>query len=172
MARIESGRFDLVEDEMDVPSVIESCLTMVRTRAEDGGVSLVLRVADRLPLIRADRRSVMQVLLNLLSNSVKFTPPGGVVTVTAGLDEGRQMVISVADTGAGIDIEMLPRIFEPFQQTDSRLSRKLEGTGLGLAISRNLMELHGGSLEIDSNAGSSTVAQMRFPASRVITSGG
>jgi len=172
MARIEAGRFDLVEDEMDVPSVIESCLTMVRTRAEDGGVSLMLHVADRLPRIRADRRSVMQVLLNLLSNSVKFTPRGGVVTVMAGLDDSGQMAISVADTGAGIDTEMLPRIFEPFQQADSRLSRKLEGTGLGLAISRNLMELHGGSLEIVSRAGTSTVAHMRFPASRVITPGG
>ncbi len=171
MARIDAGRFDLIEDEMDIPSVVESCLTMVRTRAEDGGVTLDAHLADRLPHIRADRRSVMQVLLNLLSNSVKFTPNGGVVTVSAGVDDSGRMIISVTDTGEGIDTEMLPRIFEPFQQADSRLSRKLEGTGLGLAISRNLMELHGGSLDIVSQIGSNTVASMGFPASRVMTTG-
>jgi len=126
-------------------------------------------MAGQPPRILADRRSVMQVLLNLLSNSVKFTPRGGSVTVGVGLDDSGQLVISVSDTGPGIDTDMLPRIFEPFQQADSRLSRKLEGTGLGLAISRNLMELHGGSLDIESRAGDGTVAHMRFPASRVIS---
>ncbi|MEI8395520.1 MAG: PAS domain S-box protein [Rhodospirillaceae bacterium] len=169
MARIEAGRFDLVEEAIDLHSVIESCLTMVRARADHGQVDLsVLPEAISSTRILADRRSVMQVLLNLLTNSVKFTPRGGVVSVTAGIDDSGRMVVSVADTGPGIDTDMLPRLFEPFQQADSRLSRKLEGTGLGLAISRNLMELHGGALEIESRIGVGTVAIMRFPASRVI----
>ena len=168
MARIEAGRFDLTEEEIDPATVIDSCLTMVRTRADHGHVSVRYHANGALPHIRADRRSVMQVMLNLLSNSVKFTPRGGSVTVSAGLEDSGQMVISVTDTGAGIDNDMLPRIFEPFQQADSRLSRKLEGTGLGLAISRNLMELHGGALVIESQVGRGTTAYMRFPASRVI----
>ena len=168
MARIEAGRFELIEESIDVATVIESCLTMVRARADHGELSLAARVSPRTPRLSADRRSVMQVLLNLLSNSVKFTPRGGSVTVAAGVGEDGQMAISVIDTGPGIDIDMLPRIFEPFQQADSRLSRKIEGTGLGLAISRNLMELHGGSLEIESEIGRGTAAHMRFPASRVL----
>jgi len=169
MARIEAGRFELAEEAIEIGSVVESCLTMVRTRADHGGVTVTSAIPDHLARISADRRSVMQVLLNLLSNSVKFTPRGGTVTVSAGLDDSGQMMISVADTGPGIDTDMLPRIFEPFQQADSRLSRKLEGTGLGLAISRNLMELHGGGLDIESRAGDGTVARMRFPSSRVIS---
>jgi PAS domain S-box-containing protein len=168
MARIEAGRFDLVEEDIDAGSVIESCLTMVRARADHGGVTVKSQIADRLPRVKADRRSAMQVLLNLLSNSVKFTPRGGSVTVAAKVEDSGQLVISVIDTGAGIDTDMLPRIFEPFQQADSRLSRKLEGTGLGLAISRNLMELHGGSLVIESRVGVGTSVHMRFPAARVI----
>ncbi len=169
MARIEAGRFELIEESIDVAAVIESCLTMVRARADHGGLTVGSRASPRAPRICADRRSVMQVLLNLLSNSVKFTPRGGCVTVTAGVGDSGQMVITVVDTGPGIAAEMLPRIFEPFQQADSRLSRKIEGTGLGLAISRNLMELHGGSLGIESEAGQGTIAHMRFPASRLIT---
>ena len=168
MARIEAGRFELIEESIDIASVIESCLTMVRTRADHGEVMITARTSGRTPRIAADRRSVMQVLLNLLSNSIKFTPRGGKITVAAGVGEDGQMVISVIDTGPGIDGDMLPRIFEPFQQADSRLSRKIEGTGLGLAISRNLMELHGGSLEIESEVGRGTAAHMRFPASRVL----
>jgi signal transduction histidine kinase len=110
----------------------------------------------------------MQVLLNLLSNSVKFTPRGGRVGVAAGVGEDGHLTVTVTDTGPGIDSDMLPRIFEPFQQADSRLSRKIEGTGLGLAISRNLMELHGGSLDIESEVGRGTAAHMRFPPARVL----
>ena len=168
MARIEAGRFELIEESIDVAAVIESCLTMVRSRADHGELTLGARVSHRAPRISADRRSVMQVLLNLLSNSVKFTPRGGSVSVRAGVGEDGQMAITVTDTGPGIDADMLPRIFEPFQQADSRLSRKIEGTGLGLAISRNLMELHGGALEIESEVGRGTAAHMRFPASRVL----
>ena len=171
MARIEAGRFELIEEKIDVGAVIDSCLTMVRARADHGELTVASRISRRTPRLNADRRSVMQVLLNLLSNSVKFTPRGGSVTVTAGIEDDGQMVITVTDTGPGIDTEMLPRIFEPFQQADSRLSRKIEGTGLGLAISRNLMELHGGSLDIQSKIGQGTSAHMRFPASRVITAG-
>jgi PAS domain S-box-containing protein len=169
MARIDAGRFDLMEEEVDIPAVIDSCLTMIRARADHGEVSVLCQVQERVLRIRADRRSVMQVLLNLLSNSVKFSPRGGTVVVRGGLDESGQMQISVIDTGPGIETEVLPRIFEPFQQADSRLSRKLEGTGLGLSISRNLMELHGGSLSIESAPGVGTIATMRFPASRVIS---
>ncbi len=172
MARIEAGRFELIEETIDIASVVESCLTMVRARADHGELTVGARIAGRAQRISADRRSVMQVLLNLLSNSVKFTPRGGSVTVSARVGEDGQMLISVIDSGPGINPEMLPRIFEPFQQADSRLSRKIEGTGLGLAISRNLMELHGGSLEIESEIGHGTTAHMRFPASRVLSQQG
>ncbi|MEI6556960.1 MAG: PAS domain S-box protein [Rhodospirillaceae bacterium] len=169
MARIEAGRFELIEESIDVASVVESCLTMVRTRADHGELTITATTSGLTPRLCADRRSVMQVLLNLLSNSVKFTPQGGTVGVATGVAGDGQMVISVTDSGPGINADLLPRIFEPFQQADSRLSRKIEGSGLGLAISRNLMELHGGSLEIESEASRGTTARMRFPASRVLS---
>jgi two-component system cell cycle sensor histidine kinase PleC len=139
---------------------------MVHGRARDGHVKLVAPASLPAVHLRADRRAVVQVLLNLLTNAIKFTPAGGTVTVR--VDAAEDLSLVVQDTGEGIPAEVLPHIFEPFRRGAADVSRKAEGTGLGLAISRKLMERHGGTLDIDSTHGVGTVARAVFPAVRLI----
>jgi signal transduction histidine kinase len=126
-------------------------------------------VGKNLPLAFLDRRAARQVLLNLLSNAIKFTETGGVVAVSAAAPEPGFVDITVTDNGIGIASENLERIFEPFQQVDSSLTRKHEGTGLGLSISKRLMELHGGALGLASEAGVGTAVTARFPVAEAAT---
>jgi signal transduction histidine kinase len=119
--------------------------------------------------LRADQRALRQMLINLLSNAVKFTPPGGRITVKADIDRKGRFVLSVSDTGIGIAKEDQPKVLLPFNQVDSRLSRKYEGTGLGLPLIKRLMELHGGWLRIDSVLGHGTTVSLLFPHERVIS---
>jgi signal transduction histidine kinase len=108
-----------------------------------------------------------QILINLLSNSVKFTPAGGIIRLAAQVDEAGDLVIVVADTGIGIAAEDLDKVLEPFGQVDSSLSRKHRGTGLGLPLTRGLVELHGGSFKLESTPGAGTTVTLRFPARRL-----
>ena len=165
MSKIESGHFDFSEEDVDVADVVHSCLAMVQGRARTGHVKLVPPRAMPAVGLRGDRRAVMQVLLNLLTNAVKFTPGGGVVTVR--VEDRGGLALIVEDTGVGIPAEALPHIFEPFRRGAAHISRKAEGTGLGLAISRKLMERHGGTLELESTPSVGTVARAVFPPERV-----
>jgi PAS domain S-box-containing protein len=170
MSKIESGHFDFDEEDVSVADVVTSCLAMVQGRARDGGVKLIAPAVLPAFSLRADRRAVVQVLLNLLTNAVKFTSRGGAVTMrieTEGVDAGAGLSLVVEDTGVGIPPEILPHIFEPFRRGSADVSRKAEGTGLGLAISRKLMERHAGTLDIQSTPGSGTTARAVFPAARV-----
>jgi signal transduction histidine kinase len=129
---------------------------------------VILRApGEPLPSLLADRRRVSQVLLNVLSNAVKFTPEGGTVQVSLWRRDGVMGVV-VADTGIGIAPDDIPRVLEPFGQVDSLLSRKYSGTGLGLPLSVRLMQLHGGRLDIDSTLGAGTTVTITFPADRVL----
>ncbi|WP_431855065.1 PAS domain S-box protein [Azospirillum sp.] len=168
MSKLEAGRYTLEDRVMKLDAVLDACLTVSAVPAEAGGVALVPAVCQPLPRLRGDERAVRQVVLNLLSNAVKFTPPGGRVTLSAGPAPGGGLELTVADTGIGIAPEALETIAEPFQQADNSISRRFGGTGLGLAISRNLMELHGGSLNIVSEPGRGTTVTVRFPAERVV----
>jgi PAS domain S-box-containing protein len=163
MSKIEAGRYELQLQDHKLNAVVEDCLTIVKGRASEAEVSLVNEIPHDLPAARLDARAVKQVLLNLLSNAIKFTPPGGTVRLQGRRDPDGGMAILVSDTGVGIRRENLGRIFEPFWQGDPNVSRRSEGTGLGLTISRKFMELHGGSLEIDSAESRGTVATIRFP---------
>lgn len=116
--------------------------------------------------MRADERRLRQILLNLLSNSIKFTPNGGVVTIC--IRSTPSFIIEVRDTGIGIAPADMARALERFGQVDSRLSRKYEGTGLGLPLAKHLMELHGGSLTLQSQPGVGTTVILAFPISRTI----
>jgi signal transduction histidine kinase len=109
---------------------------------------------------------IKQVLLNLLSNAIKFTPRGGAVTVTAGLDEHDSIFVRVADTGIGIAPADIPKALQPFMQIDNTLQRKYSGTGLGLPLAKSMTELHGGALLIDSAVDVGTTITLRFPAER------
>jgi signal transduction histidine kinase len=167
LSKIEAGQRALTESVVDLYEAAEASLRLVRGRAENGHIRLVNGVPRGLPRVNADERAVKQILLNLLSNAVKFTPKGGRVAVGAELRGDGSLAISVDDTGIGIAAENIPRALAPFSQVDSSLSRRYEGTGLGLPLVKSLIELHGGTLELESEEGKGTLAAIVFPADRV-----
>jgi signal transduction histidine kinase len=171
ISRLEARKAELIESQVALGPLLEEALDMVRSLADDAGVTLALAVQPDLPLLWADNRRVKQIVLNLLSNAVKFTERGGEVQLRAGLKNGA-VEITVSDTGIGIAPQDLPKAFESFGQIDSRLSRKYEGSGLGLPLARHLAELHGGSLTIESQRGVGTVARLQFPVQRSILTTG
>ena len=168
LSKLEAGKLELRESEVDLAALIEQCLVLLRNRAESGGVALSAQSPGGLPRVLADERSVRQVLLNLLSNAVKFTPEGGTVTARAWLDEQGAVGFTVTDTGIGMSEAEIAVALSPFGQVDSRLARKHEGTGLGLPICKSLMELHGGTLSVASKSNHGTTLTACFPASRTL----
>jgi signal transduction histidine kinase len=161
LSKIEAGRMELELSQFDLPSAIENTLILVRERAVRRGIVLGRAVDERLGMIRADERKVKQVLLNLLSNALKFTPEGGKINVSAALQDG-MAEISVTDTGVGIAPEDQQAVFEEFRQVGTA-SKKVEGTGLGLAISRKFIELHGGKIWVTSQIGSGSTFAFTLP---------
>ncbi|MBY0431485.1 MAG: histidine kinase, partial [Rhodospirillales bacterium] len=168
VSKIEAGQLILHDEELAVPRLLDSVLRLIGARAEAASLALSCVVAPDLPPLKADERRVKQILLNLLSNAVKFTPAGGRVSVTAGLDEAGALAIAVADTGIGMAPEDIPKAMAAFGQVDSRLARKHEGTGLGLPLTRSLVELHGGRLNLVSAPGEGTTVTVVFPRERVM----
>jgi PAS domain S-box-containing protein len=169
MSKIEAGRMDLDEGVVNLAAIVESCLAMVQWRATQGGITVTDGAQVQVPSIVGDERLIRQVVLNLLTNAVKFTPRDGRVDVSGRVDENGDVLLIISDTGIGIPADALARLFEPFQQAAARVARRQEGTGLGLVISRNLMRLHGGDLEIESLAGEGTTVTARFPGARIVT---
>jgi len=167
MSKIEAGRYELEKRESTVAELVDACLKIMRGPAGEGRVAVVRNVPEGLPAVVVDPRAMKQILLNLISNAIKFTPEGGRLTVGAALEEGGGLALQVADTGIGIAPEELERVCEPFHQADATLARRHEGTGLGLSISRRLIEMHGGSLAIDSALGQGTTVTVRLPPEAV-----
>jgi len=161
LSKIEAGRMELELSDFDLPSAIENTLILVRERAVRRGVALRCIVDERLGVVCADERKIKQVLLNLLSNALKFTPEGGRIDVRAGFSKGGAEV-SVTDTGIGIAPEDQAKVFDEFQQVGTA-SKKVEGTGLGLAISRKFIELHGGSICVESQVGQGSTFTFTLP---------
>ncbi|MEI6558221.1 MAG: PAS domain S-box protein [Rhodospirillaceae bacterium] len=169
MSRLEAGLYRLEEEEINLSQIFESGLAAVGTRAAEAGLSLDCRSGpEPLPLLWGDRRALQQVLLNLLSNAIKFTPPGGRVILAGGCSADGGLIVTLEDSGMGIEAAALGRVMEPFQQADMTISRKFGGSGLGLAISRNLIQLHGGTLTLASTPGVGTIATITLPPERVI----
>jgi two-component system, cell cycle sensor histidine kinase PleC len=163
LSKIEADKYVLYPEPLCVPTLIRTCLRSFRLRAEEAGVRLEYSGGD-IPRITADERAIKQVLINLLSNAIKFTPSGGTITLEA-VVEDQVVVVSVTDTGHGIPAADLPRIGQPFEQSVKPDGKQSEGTGLGLALSRRLVELHSGSLEIQSQEGAGTEVTVRLPLS-------
>ena len=161
LSKIEAGRMELEPTEFNLPTTIENALTLVRERAQRHGIALGGTVDERLGMICADERKVKQVLLNLLSNALKFTPEGGQINVRAEVRDGAAE-ISVTDTGVGIAPEDQEAVFEEFRQVGIA-SKKVEGTGLGLAISRKFIELHGGRIWVTSQIGGGSTFTFTLP---------
>ena len=168
LSKIEAGKLDLSEEEVDFSDIADSCARMIKGQMDEKRIAFACEIAQPLPKLVADDLKLKQILINLLSNAVKFTPSGGTVTMRAGLDGNRGFMISIADTGIGIALGAIPKVFTPFTQLDANISRKVQGTGLGLPLSKALVELHGGALTIESEKGKGTTVTVRFPPSRVV----
>ena len=161
LSKIEAGRMELEVVEFDLPTAVDNALTLVRERAGRRGIALERVVDERLGAIRGDERKTKQVLLNLLSNALKFTPEGGRVDVRAGvMDDFAE--IAVSDTGIGIAPEYHDAVFEEFRQVGSS-DKKAEGTGLGLLLSRKFIELHGGRIWVKSAIGAGSTFIFTLP---------
>ena len=167
LAEEDLSAADLAEEDLSAADLIGATLRMMQGQAAEADVSIDREIEARLPMIRADKRRVQQVLINLVSNAVKFTSAGGKIEVRA-LRVGDEIGMSVTDTGIGIAAEDIPKAFELFRQIDSQLSRKYEGTGLGLPLARQLMELHCGRLVLESEVNVGTTVTIYFPSERVV----
>ena len=162
LSKIEAGRMELEVSDFDLPNAIDNALILVRERANRRGITLAHSVDERLGTIRGDERKVKQVLLNLLSNALKFTPEGGRIDVGAGGHDG-VAEIAVTDTGVGIAPEDQEAVFEEFRQVGTA-DKKVEGTGLGLALSRKFIELHGGRIWVESEVGKGSTFRFTLPS--------
>lgn len=167
ISRIEAGKVALEEDVVGVTDLVDACCRMARPRAEEGGVEMHQRIEPGVTHLLADRRLLLQTLLNLVSNAVKFTASGGRVDLNVRKLTDGDVEIAVRDTGIGMSPEDVKRVGEPFLQIDGRHARKFEGTGLGLVIAKRLTELHGGRLMVESTLGVGTTMSLRLPAVRV-----
>jgi two-component system phosphate regulon sensor histidine kinase PhoR len=163
LSNIELGRVSLHMGPVALPEVVESTLDIIRAKADAGAVRLETRLPKDLPAVEADRDRLAQILINLVDNAVKYTPPGGRVAVEAVAGEGL-VEVAVVDTGVGIPASDLPRVTERFYRVDKARSRELGGTGLGLAIVKHLVAAHGGTLVIESRPGEGTRIRVTLPA--------
>jgi two-component system cell cycle sensor histidine kinase PleC len=166
MSKIEAGKMTLSPERMDLDEMVEDAMRLMGNRVEAAGLKLVLDLPADLPAVEADYRAVKQVLLNLMSNAVKFTPQGGRITVSAReVDQGaeRRIKLSVADSGIGIAPEDLARLARPFEQIETQHSKTQQGTGLGLALTKSLVELHKGVFAIESQPGIGTTVSFTLP---------
>jgi cell cycle sensor histidine kinase DivJ len=162
MSKIESGNFEITPEPFTPRQVIQECCTLLGYKAREVGIDLVAELPDSLPDMVADKRSLHQIMLNLVSNAIKFTKRGGKITVSAQSDADTMTVV-VEDTGVGIGTEDLPRIGDPFFQARSSYDRHHDGTGLGLSIVKGLLGLHGGDIAIVSKLGEGTRVVIRLP---------
>lgn len=167
LVKIEAGKLDLHEEVVDSEQAIRYCLKLVGDQALANDLVLKHHVPEGLPGVWGDELKLKQILINLLSNAIKFTPAGGTVSLDASVAADGGFAIKVSDTGIGIAPEDTSKALIPFQQLDGTASRSYEGIGLGLPLSKALAELHGGSLELESEVGVGTTVTVRLPAERV-----
>jgi len=153
VAKIEAGRMDIAPHALDAARTFDIALKLIGTKAREKDQALIIAVEDNAPGLYADERALKQILINLVSNAVKFTPLGGKIEVIGSRAANGDFQIMVRDNGPGIPREKIDHIFEPFNQVDNRFDRQAGGTGLGLALVRGLAELHGGRAWIESDFG-------------------
>ena len=162
MAKVESGKFELRMEVIAISEIVRDCGRMLKSRLEEAHLTFTTDLDMTTDLVRADHRITKQILLNLLSNALKFTPAGGRISVTS-RPEGALLAVSVTDTGIGMTPEQVRHATDLFFQADSSLGRKYGGTGLGLTLVRAFVERHGGTLTIESEPGRGTTVTARLP---------
>ncbi|MGB0748607.1 MAG: sensor histidine kinase [Magnetospiraceae bacterium] len=168
LSRIETDALELQEEPVRAWNLTDACIRLVRGRAEKAGVTIKNEFKDYETRLFVDSRRIKQVLVNLLTNAVKFTEVSGVVTLAGGKRADGQYELRVSDTGIGIAEEDITRILDPFVQVGDILTRKTEGAGIGLPLSKSLMELHGGALSVESSLGNGTTVTLVFPKDRIL----
>jgi two-component system cell cycle sensor histidine kinase PleC len=167
LAKIGAGKLELHEDQgIDPRHIVDTCIAIMQERARLAGLRLSAASEDVLPVLVADTTRLKQILLNLISNAIKFTGSGGSVAVTVRRTSDGGVAFEVKDTGVGMTADEIGVALENFGQVDAGLGRRHEGTGLGLPLARRLAELHGGSLHIDSAKGHGTTVTVTLPAVR------
>jgi len=166
MAKVEAGKYQLLERDCDLARLIPDTVRQFRPLAGDDGPALVAELEPDLPPVRADERLLRQILNNLVSNAVKFTERGRVTVGAARMPDGG-LRLTVADTGVGMSRHEVARAFQPFGQVESAMSRRTQGTGLGLTLVQSFVELHGGTIAVDSRRGQGTTVMVDLPAGRV-----
>lgn len=167
LSKAEAGKIDLFEENLDIKSIVNRCVSMLKGRADAGHLKLISDVEDNMPGIIGDERRLKQILINLISNAVKFTEKGGEIRVKAS-KESDTLVLAVVDNGIGIDEKDIKNAVIPFGQVDCSLSRRYEGTGLGLPLAKRLTELHGARFELESVPGKGTTVRLAFPQERLV----
>jgi two-component system cell cycle sensor histidine kinase PleC len=168
LSKAAAGKFELACEEIAPIDIVIECLRLTRGKAHEGGLRLTSDMAPGLPNLIVDRLRFKQALLNLCSNAIKFTPPGGSVHVSAHQMADDSFVLTVRDTGIGMSPEQIPVALEPFRQVASPFARNAEGTGLGLALVKSLIECHDGRLEIESALHKGTTVRLILPPARTV----
>ncbi|MCB9978601.1 MAG: PAS domain S-box protein [Rhodospirillales bacterium] len=167
ISRIEAGERQINEGIVDLERLVAECVAMLDARAISGLLTVTNEVGETTPRLIGEEVSIRQSLMNLISNAIKFTPPGGQITLSCVVDPGGQLRLSVTDTGVGMDEAEIARALSPFGVVDSAGNRASSGAGLGLTLALSLMRLHGGRIDMESRKGEGTTASLVFPAKRV-----
>ncbi len=168
LSRIEAGRYELSEQAVTLAFVIEDCHHLLAMRARNKGVTIVEKFQDGLPKLWADEKAIRQIVLNLMSNAIKFTPKGGTITLKLGWTASGGQYVAVKDTGPGIPEDEIPVVLSNFGRGTNAIKDAEQGTGLGLPIVQGLMAMHGGSFSLKSRVGEGTEVIVTFPSERVM----
>lgn len=168
LSKIEARKYELFEEDVDIRAIVSTAMRLVQGQARAGKLQLDARFPENLPALRADERALRQIVLNLLTNAVKFTYEEGRVSLNVGLETDGGLTIAIADTGVGISETDISRLMAPFERANNAHTRNTEGAGLGLPLVASLVQMHGATMSIDSDVGEGTTVSIRFPAHRVI----
>ncbi len=167
LSRIEAGKLELDETDFDIEDVISDAVRLTAERAGSVGLVVSMKIVPDLPLVYADERQIKQVIINLISNAIKFTDPGGQIVISATITDNRGLEVRIKDNGVGISAEDLERVQKPFIQVADAMTRQHTGTGLGLSIVRSIIELHDGTTRFESELGKGTTVIFSLPKRRL-----
>lgn len=163
LSKIEAERLEINKSPVDLGKLIDNTVSILSPQAGEKDIAITVKTADSLPVVQCDKDMVGQLLINLIDNAVKYTPHGGTILVKAG-PHANGVKVAVQDTGIGIPAESIPRLFERFYRVDKARSREMGGTGLGLAIVKHILEVHNGSIEVDSRIGNGSTFTFYLPS--------